>query len=124
MGQEQALSDLPVRQAGCGQEHDESALPGSLVHVVGAHPSLQLDAPLRPGEEIAVLGMTEEGLLRFSIPAFAVRVRAHFDGCAPLEVRLAIDTVLIEPSGQLVGNTTRSAPSSVKMRAVSGKLPS
>lgn len=74
-----------------------------------AHPSLQLDEPLRSGDEIAVLGMTEEGLLRFSIPAFALRVRAHFDGRSPLEVRPAIDTVLIEPSAARIEISARAS---------------
>ena len=74
-----------------------------------AHPSLQLEAPLASGEEIAVLGMTDDGLLRFAIPAFSLRVRAHYDGRAPVEARPAIDTVLIEPSAARLEITARAS---------------
>lgn len=63
-----------------------------------AHPSLQIEPPLAVGDEIGVLGMTREGLLRFVIPAFPVVLFGIFDVAGKVEIRPAIDTVLIEPS--------------------------
>ncbi|MFO0586096.1 MAG: DUF2169 domain-containing protein [Polyangiaceae bacterium] len=62
-----------------------------------AHPSLLFEEALSPGDEIAILGMTAEGVVRFALPSFPVRVRALFAGKPPAEARPVIDTLLIEP---------------------------
>ena len=74
-----------------------------------AHPSLQIDEPLRAGDEIAILGMTPEGMIRFTIPAFPVRIRALFAEKGPAESRPAIDTLLVEPEKGTFEITARAS---------------
>jgi hypothetical protein len=74
-----------------------------------AHPALQLDPPLVPGDEITVLGMTLDGLLRFRLPDLGVVVRARFDQSGKVEERPPIDTVLLRPSDRQVEVVLRKA---------------
>jgi hypothetical protein len=62
-----------------------------------AHPSLFFEKPLSPGTPVAVLGMSEGGLLSFKLPDPAVVIRARFDVSGQVAARAAIDTLLIEP---------------------------
>ncbi|MCC6556955.1 MAG: DUF2169 domain-containing protein [Polyangiaceae bacterium] len=66
-------------------------------HFNVAHPALALEEPLRPGDPIAALGMTPEGLLQIEVPALRAVVWARFDGGPPVRARPAIDTLLLEP---------------------------
>lgn len=62
-----------------------------------AHPSLQLPRPLAPGEAIAVLGMSDEGLFRFELPDLRCEIRARSDESGSRTVRPSFDTVIVEP---------------------------
>ena len=62
-----------------------------------AHPSLQFEQPIVTGDEIAVLGMSREGLFRFAVPAFPVVMRGVFDVAGKIRIRPVIDTIVIEP---------------------------
>lgn len=73
-----------------------------------AHPSLQFDEPLAPGDPIAVVGMSLEPL-GFALPALAAEVRARFDTGERVSVRPAIDTVIVLPGERRVEIVTRAA---------------
>lgn len=66
-----------------------------------AHPSLQFDPPLAPGDSIAIMGMSPE-LLQFQLPALQAVVRGKFDLTGLQEARPSIDSVLIEPTSRRV----------------------
>jgi len=53
----------------------------------------------RPGDEIAVLGMSSAGLFSFKLPHPRLVVRARFDCSVSIEARPPIVTVLFEPEG-------------------------
>lgn len=74
-----------------------------------AHPSLVFEEGLSPGDEIAILGMSLEGVVRFALPSFPVRIRALFDGKPPSEARPPFDTVLIEPEKGTFEITARAS---------------
>jgi hypothetical protein len=63
-----------------------------------AHPSLIFEAPLLPGDEVMVHGMSDRGRFALSIPDLRVVVRARFDQSGKVSVRPPIDTLLIRPS--------------------------
>lgn len=74
-----------------------------------APPDQILDPPLSPGEEIAVLGMREEGVLRFVLPPLhVVLFGKHADG-RTTTLRPHVDTVLVEPGRGRVEVTLRGA---------------
>jgi hypothetical protein len=76
-----------------------------------AHPSLQLEGGVTPGDEVAILGMTAEGLWQVELPALPVVVRARLDDGRALEHRPPVDLVLIEPGDdrlELVARTVLS----------------
>lgn len=62
-----------------------------------AHPALQLETPLLPGDEIAVNGMSEKGVFVAKIPTVDVVVRARFDRSGKVEARPVIDTLVVRP---------------------------
>ncbi len=74
-----------------------------------AHPDLQLDEPLVAGDRVAILGMHEDGLWHFDVPAVLVQLCARFHDGRRLTVRPAIDTVLLEPGKDEVQLTFRQA---------------
>src|SRR5579859_1681498 len=71
-----------------------------------AHPSLQFDPPLMPGDAIAVMGMSE-ALFRFELPPLHLVVRGTFDVAGTVEVRPQVDTVLVEPTTRRVDVVAR-----------------
>jgi hypothetical protein len=74
-----------------------------------AHPGLQLDPHLAPGEAIAIGGMTIEGAWRAELPALRVVVRGKRDDGARLEARPPVDLVLVEPEADRIELTLRFA---------------
>lgn len=66
-------------------------------HGCCAHPSLQLDAPLQPGDPVSVAGMSAGQPLAFAIPAVPVTVSASYDDGSQKEHRPPLDTLVIEP---------------------------
>ncbi|MDC0741631.1 DUF2169 family type VI secretion system accessory protein [Polyangium mundeleinium] len=67
-------------------------------HNNAAHPDLQLDVPLAPGDLLSILGMHEEGVISFEIPAFPVIVRGRFDGGDKVVERPVLDTLVVHPN--------------------------
>lgn len=63
-----------------------------------AHPSLIFDRHVAPGDEIAIMGMTPQGVLSFKVPDLKVILRARSDVTGRVEVRPPIDTIVIEPN--------------------------
>lgn len=74
-----------------------------------AHPKLQFEPPLRPGDAVGVLGMRAEGPLAFELPSPGVVIRAWFDVSPRQEVRPPIDTLLVEPGARRFELTLRAA---------------
>lgn len=74
-----------------------------------APPDQILDPAIRPGEEVAVLGMREGGLLRFALPRLGVVVFGKRADGATLTVRPHVDTLLVEPGRGRVEVTLRAA---------------
>jgi len=62
-----------------------------------AHPTLQFESPLQPGDEFSALRMTEDEFFSFKIPPFAPLVRGVFDG-RTVQARPPIDVLLVEPT--------------------------
>lgn len=71
-----------------------------------AHPSLQVPA-LAAGDAIAVLGMSESGVVRFELPDLGVRIVGRSERSGRRETRPQIDTVLVEPGERRVEITLR-----------------
>jgi hypothetical protein len=63
-----------------------------------AHPSLQIDPPLRAGETIRVLAMSEDGLWQAALPDSGLVIRARFADASTEVVRPFADMVLVEPA--------------------------
>lgn len=61
-----------------------------------AHPSLQLPEPLRAGAPVAILGMSEAGVLQCELPDLHLVVHGLRDR-EKVTVRPQVDTLLIEP---------------------------
>jgi hypothetical protein len=74
-----------------------------------AHPSLIFDPPLMPGDDVAVLGMSESGLLSFRVPNLRVVLRARFEQSGRVEVRPPIDTLVVLPGERRVEVVVRKA---------------
>jgi hypothetical protein len=72
-----------------------------------AHPSLQLDEHLRPGEAIAIMGMTLDGPWTFELPELPVNLHATTDEGRVLTAHPAIDTVLVDTNARRVELTAR-----------------
>ncbi|MFO0590466.1 MAG: DUF2169 domain-containing protein [Polyangiaceae bacterium] len=68
-----------------------------------------LDPPIAVGEDIAVLGMREEGVLRFTLPSLPIVVFGKRADGTTLTVRPHVDTVLVEPGRARVEVTLRAA---------------
>jgi len=73
-----------------------------------AHPSLLFDPGLRPGDPIAVVGMSEEPLV-FQLPRLPIELRGRSDLSGWRTVLPVIDTVLVEPGRRRVELTCRAA---------------
>jgi hypothetical protein len=71
-----------------------------------AHPSLQFDPPLSPGDPIAIMGMSE-ALFRFEVPSLRLVVRGKFDVAGTVELRPHVDTVVVEPTTRRVDLVSR-----------------
>jgi len=74
----------------------------------GAHPDLQLAAPLIGGEEIVATNLNESGLIRFCVPRYRFTANVNIRGKSNT-YQAAMDTVLIEPDIQQVQLTWRVA---------------
>ncbi|MFO0761622.1 MAG: DUF2169 domain-containing protein [Byssovorax sp.] len=61
-----------------------------------AHPSLQLDDPLAPGDPVAVTGMSLAPLA-FALPDFRFAARARFDDGSRAVLTPPIDLLLLQP---------------------------
>jgi hypothetical protein len=73
-----------------------------------AHPSLQLDPHLSPGEPIGVVGMSLEPLAT-KVPALPIEVRARYDGGDRAVYTPPIDTVIIVPEKRTLEIVARAA---------------
>lgn len=73
----------------------------------GAHPDLVLPAPLRGGELCTVTNASEQGDLRFQVPAAGVAATARVRG-APVELSPRIDTLILEPDERRLTLTWRA----------------
>lgn len=80
-----------------------------LRHFNVAHPALLLDEPIAPGDPVAMLGLTLDGLLSFEVPALRAVIWARFDGGPPVRVCPAIDTLLVEPGERRVELVSRQS---------------
>ena len=74
-----------------------------------AHPSLQFSPHLHESDSIAILGMTESGLMSFALPALPIVIIGRSDRSGMRRVRPPVDTVLIEPSRGRVELTVRAS---------------
>jgi len=74
-----------------------------------AHPDLQFEDPLVAGDRVSILGMHEDGLWGFDVPAVPVQVCARLHDGRRITVHPAIDTVLLEPGKDEVQLTFRQA---------------
>jgi hypothetical protein len=74
-----------------------------------APPALWFEEPLAVGDSLALLGMHEDGLWQFELPAMPVRLSARLHDGRTLAVRPSIDTVLVEPRTNEVQLTLRRA---------------
>ena len=71
--------------------------------------ALWFDTPLGPGDPIALLGMTPDGLWRIEIPKMAVSLHGRYHDGRVVPVRPTIDTVLVEPLEETLHVTLRHA---------------
>ncbi len=62
-----------------------------------AHPLLQFADGLRPGDIIAILGMTLDGLVTVELPPFPVEMHGKTDDGRTISMRPPVDTILVEP---------------------------
>lgn len=73
-----------------------------------AHPRLQFDDPLRPGETVRLLGMSPHGPWEARLPEVPVTVAARFRDGSAERIRPPIDTVFIEPDRERIELTLRA----------------
>ncbi len=62
-----------------------------------AHPLLQFAEGPRPGDIVAILGMTLDGLFTVELPPFPVEMHGRTDDGRTLSMHPSIDTILVEP---------------------------
>jgi len=74
-----------------------------------APPDQILDPPLASGEDVAVLGMREEGALRFTLPSLPVVFFGKRADGSTITVRPHLDTLIMEPGRARVEVTLRAA---------------
>lgn len=74
-----------------------------------ANPALQFEQGFRPGASFSILGMHEDGLFRFELPALPIVLFGKTDDGRTLSARPPVDTVLIEPGKRRVELTLRHA---------------
>ncbi|WP_437621386.1 DUF2169 family type VI secretion system accessory protein [Sorangium sp. So ce1151] len=72
-----------------------------------AHPSLQLNRPLREGDVIATRGLCEDVLFDVTVPALPVIAHTRRSSGPPVSLPLALDTALLEPEASRVELTFR-----------------
>jgi hypothetical protein len=72
-----------------------------------AHPSLQFEEHLAPGDPVGIVGMSLEPVV-FALPAFPVVASARYDTGERVVVRPPIDTVLIQPEARRVELVARA----------------
>lgn len=63
-----------------------------------AHPSLVFAEGIPPKAEIGILGMHENGLVRFQVPALRILMTGRTHDGRILERRPTVDTILVEPN--------------------------
>lgn len=73
-----------------------------------AHPMLWFEQPLLTGTPVAVVGMSEDRVLSFRLPAVPVRISAKFDS-GRADVIPMVDTVVVLPNERRVELTLRAA---------------
>jgi len=73
-----------------------------------AHPSLQLEEHLAPGDPLRVLGMSLEQLA-LELPPFPIVAAARYDTGERVEARPPIDTVIVLPEEQRIEIVARAA---------------
>lgn len=74
-----------------------------------APPDQVLDPPLAWGEDVGVLGMREEGAMRFTLPPLLVVVFGKRADGRTITMRPHVDTLLLEPDRARVEVTLRAA---------------
>ncbi|WP_437575922.1 DUF2169 family type VI secretion system accessory protein [Sorangium sp. So ce887] len=72
-----------------------------------AHPSLQFEEHLAPGDPVGIHGMSLDPLV-FALPALPVAVSARYDTGERVVARPSIDTVLIQPEARRVDLVARA----------------
>ncbi|CAN97633.1 MULTISPECIES: DUF2169 family type VI secretion system accessory protein [Sorangium] len=72
-----------------------------------AHPSLQFEEHLAPGDPVGIVGMSLEPVV-FALPGFPVVASARYDTGERVVVRPPIDTVLIQPEARRVELVARA----------------
>lgn len=73
-----------------------------------AHPSLQFDEPIVPGEAVQVVGMSIEPF-GARVPDLGFSIRARFDNGERAETRPPIDTVVVFPEARRLEIVARAA---------------
>jgi hypothetical protein len=72
-----------------------------------AHPSLQMDRYLQPGDLIAAHGLCEEGLFQITVPDLRLIAHVRRADAAALSLPLVLDTALLEPESARIELTFR-----------------
>lgn len=72
-----------------------------------AHPALQIEAHLRAGDPMVILGMTPTGTFAFELPALPVVLRGKTGDGRTITARPPIDTVLVDTNAERVELTVR-----------------
>lgn len=72
-----------------------------------AHPSLQMDRHLQPGDLIAAHGLCEEGLFQITVPELRLIAHVRRADAPPVSLPLVLDTALLEPESARLELTFR-----------------
>lgn len=72
-----------------------------------AHPSLQMDRHLQPGDIIAAHGLCEEGLFQITVPDLRLIAHLRRTDAPPASLPLVLDTALLEPESARIALTFR-----------------
>lgn len=72
-----------------------------------AHPSLQMDRHLLPGDLIATHGLCEEGLFQITVPDLRLTAHVRRTDAPPAALPLVLDTALLEPESARIELTFR-----------------
>jgi hypothetical protein len=72
-----------------------------------AHPSLQMDRHLQPGDVLAAHGLCEEGLFQITVPDLRLIAHLRRADAPPVSLPLVLDTALLEPGSARIELTFR-----------------